>query len=193
VSYSECHRALPTVSWRNSAIECVFSAGSQLSAHALCILTALSNAVIGGLSISIGHDLWSTISLGAAIYALSIIIRFLWSRDRHLPSFKMTVLGLVLGIAVSAGIDTARTYNHRQELADWYFNLSNADRQQVRRQVHHWMEKQSISQRQSLAETAQLMGYKFAEDYVVLNYCSPSNKELAAIWDKAGRLNGGQR
>ena len=111
------------------------------------------------------------------------------SRDSLLPSFKMAALGLALGVAVSAGIDRARAYSHRQELTDWYQELSDADRRQIRGKVRHWMEKQSVTQRTLLVEAAQLTGYEFAEDYVVLNYCTPSDKELTAIWADARRFN----
>ena len=97
----------------------------------------------------------------------------------------MAALGLALGVAVSAGIDRARVHSHHQELTDWYQELSEADRLQVRGKVRQWMEKLSVTQRTSLVEAAQLMGYEFAEDYVVLNFCSPSNKELTAIWEDA--------
>ena len=101
----------------------------------------------------------------------------------------MAALGLALGVAVSAGIDRAGAYSHRQELTDWYQELSDADRRQIRGKVRHWMEKQSVTQRTLLVEAAQLTGYEFAEDYVVLNYCTPSDKELTAIWADARRFN----
>ena len=101
----------------------------------------------------------------------------------------MAALGLALGVAVSSGIDMARVYSHRQELTDWYQELSEADHLQIRGKVRQWMEKQSVTQRTSLIEAAQLTGYEFAEDYVVLNYCTPSNKELTAIWADARRFN----
>ena len=101
----------------------------------------------------------------------------------------MATLGLAFGIAVSAGIDRARAYSHHQEVTNWYQGLSDADRRQVRGKVRHWMETQSVSQRTSLEETAQLMGYDFAEDYVVINFCTPSNKELTAIWEDVRRFN----
>ena len=100
----------------------------------------------------------------------------------------MATLGLAFGIAVSAGIDRARAYSHHQEVTNWYQGLSDADRRQVRGKVRHWMETQSVSQRRSLEETAQILGYDFAEDYVVINFCTPSNKELTShlgryAWD----------
>jgi hypothetical protein len=101
----------------------------------------------------------------------------------------MAALGLSLGVAISAGIDRVHVYNHHQVLANSYQNLSDAGRLRVRAKVRQWIEKQSVSQRTSLEETAQLMGYEFAEDYVVLNFCSPSNKELTAIWEDAVRIN----
>jgi hypothetical protein len=163
--------------------------GSQLSGHAVCIVTALSSAVAGGVSTARGHDIWSALLVGTTIYAASVVVRFLSSRDRRLPSFKMAALGLAFGIAVSAGIDTARVYSHHQEITNWYQGLSDADRRQVRGKVRHWMETQSASQRTSLVETAQLMGYEFTEDYVVINFCTPSNKELTAIWEDVRRFN----
>ena len=189
VSHSECYRALPATPWRNSLTECALGVGSQLSGHAVCILTALSNAVAGGVSTARGHDIWSALLVGTTIYAVSVVVRLLWSRDSLLPSFKMAALGLALGVAVSAGIDRAGAYSHRQELTDWYQELSDADRRQIRGKVRHWMEKQSVTQRILLVEAAQLTGYEFAEDYVVLNYCTPSDKELTAIWADARRFN----
>jgi hypothetical protein len=176
---------LPATPWRNCLTECAFGVGSQLSGHAVCILTALSSAVAGGVSTARGHDIWSALLVGTTIYAASVAVRFLLSRDRLLPSVKMATLGLAFGIAVSAGIDRARAYSHHQEVTNWYQGLSDADRRQVRGEVRHWMEKQSVSQRTSLEETAQLMGYDFAEDYVVINFCTPSNNDLTAIWKDA--------
>jgi hypothetical protein len=163
--------------------------GSQVSGHALCILTALSNVIAGGVSAARGHDLWSALLLGTTIYVVSIGVRFLWNRDRPRPSFKMAALGLALGIAVSAGIDRAAAYSHHLQLTDRFQELSETDRRQVRGKVRHWMEKQNVTQRTSLVKTAQLMGYEFAEDYVILNFCSSSNKELNSIWEDASRLN----
>ena len=182
-------QALPAAPWRNCLTECAFGVGSQLSGHAVCILTALSSAVAGGVSTARGHDIWSALLVGTTIYAASVVVRFLLSRDRRLPSLKMVTLGLAFGIAVSAGIDRARAYSHHQEVTNWYQGLSDADRRQVRGKVRHWMETQSVSQRTSLEETAQLMGYDFAEDYVVINFCAPSNKELTAIWEDVRRFN----
>src|SRR4029079_3227956 len=103
-----------------------------LSGHAVCILMALSNAVAGGVSTARGHDIWSALLVGTTIYAVSVVVRLLWSRDNLLPSFKMAALGLGLGVAVSSGIDMARVHSHRQQLTDWYQELSEADRLQVR-------------------------------------------------------------
>jgi hypothetical protein len=161
--------------------------GSQLSGHAACILAALANAVAGGVSTARGHDMsmWSALLVGTTIYAMSVGVRFLWSRGSLLPSLKTATLSLALGIVVSAGVDKTRAYNHRQELTAWYQALPEDERQQVREAVRHWMEKRSAGQRTSLEEAAQVMGYEFAEDYVVLNYCTPSNKGLVAIWENA--------
>jgi hypothetical protein len=104
----------------------------------------------------------------------------------------MAVLGLALGVVVAAGINGARFNNHRLELADWYSGLSHVERQNVREEVHHWMEKQSTVQREQLLVLAQVMGYETPEDYIVFNFCSPSNKELMAIWEGAGLSIAGQ-
>ncbi|MFT3733171.1 MAG: hypothetical protein QM780_17425 [Hyphomicrobium sp.] len=167
--------------------ECALSIGSQLSAHALCIATAFSNVVVGGLAIATGHNPWTSFLIGTTIYSASLGIRALFNPHACLPSLKTILLGLALGVAATAGLDRAGLYDHRQELANWYSELSDADRKEVRLKVRRWMDEQSVAQQAALTETAQVMGYAFAEDYVILNYCSPSNKELAAIWKGSGR------
>jgi hypothetical protein len=169
--------------WRKCLTECAFGVGSQLSGHAVCIVTALSSAAAGGVSTARGHDIWSGLFVGTTIYAASVAVRIFFTRDRHLPGIKAAALALVLGLIVSTTIDGGRVYSHHLELTNWYQQLSDADRRQVRGKVRRWMERQSVSQRASLEETAQVLGYDFAEDYVVINFCTPSNKELAAIWD----------
>jgi len=186
VSLSECHRVARGNFWRTSALECALVVGSQLSAHALCILAALSNAAIGGVSIGITHDFLSALLLGTAIYAVSISLRILWRRDGPMPSMKMSLLGLALGVAVAGGLDKAATDRHRQDVTSWYSRLSDADRQRIRGKVRQWIGRQGVIQRASLEETAQLMGYDFAEDYIILNYCSPSNKDLTELWKSEG-------
>ena len=186
MSYPECHRVLSAGVWRTSLSECAISAGSQLSAHAVCLVTAFSNVVVGGVSFAIGHDIRSTLLLGTMMYLASIGARWLWSRGGELPNFKMAVVGLALGVVVAAGINSARSNNHRLELTDWYSGLSRAERQNVREEVRQWMDKQSTVQREQLLVLAQLMGYETPEDYIVFNFCSPSNKELMAIWEGAG-------
>lgn len=186
MSYSECHRILPVVAWRTSLAECAVSAGSQLAAHAACLFTALSNVVLGGTAFAIAHDIWSTLILGTLVYLATIGVRWVCSGGSRLPSFKMAIFGLALGIAISVGIDAARLHNHREELSDWYTGLSHSDRQNVRENIRQWMESQTGVQRESLLVMARLTGYENPEDYVVFNYCSPSNKELAAIWQRYG-------
>lgn len=186
MSYSECHSVPPAAGWRASLAECAFSAGSQLAAHTACMLTALSNVALGGATFAIGHDFWSTLILGASAYLGTIYLRRLWTGSGPLPSFRMAMLGLALGIVISSAIDTARAHNHREELSDWYSGLSHSDREKVRENVRQWMESQSSVQRDSLLVMARLTGYQNPEDYVVFNYCSPSNKELAAIWEHSG-------
>lgn len=185
MSYSECHRVLPAT-WRSSLIEGTIGLCSQLSVHALCVVGALLNLVIGGVSFAIGHDFWSTLLLGTTMYLASLAVRWLWSKDAHLPSLAMGALGLAIGLVVAFGIDAARSRNHRVELGAWYANLSITKRQTVRVKVHKWLESQSAPQREALSMAAELMGYENAEDYVVLNYCSSANKELIAIWKDAG-------
>ena len=185
MSYSECHRILPST-WRSSLTEGVISLFSQLSAHAVCVVAAFLNLVIGGVSFAIGHDFWSTLLLGTTIYLTSVALRWLWSGDAHLPSFAMGALGLGIGVLIASGIDAAQTQSHRRELGAWYANLSTAERQNVREKVHNWLERQGRLQREALSSAAELIGYERAEDYVVLNYCSPANKELTAIWKDAG-------
>ena len=192
MSYTECHRVLSAGMWRTSLSECAISAGSQLSAHAVCLITAFSNVVVGGVSFAVGHDFWSTLLLGTLMYLASIGARWLWNRDGQLPNFKMAVFGLALGVVVAAGISSARSNNHRLELTNWYSGLSGAQRQNVRKNVRQWMDKQSTIQREQILALSQLMGYETPEDYIVFNYCSPSNKELMAIWEGAGLSVAGQ-
>lgn len=186
MSYSECHRIPPVSLWRTSLAECVVSAGSQLAAHSVCLFTAFSNVVLGGAAFSIGHDLWSALILGSLVYLATIGVRWLFGGGHQLPSFRMAMFGLALGIAISAGIDAARIHSHRKELSDWYVGLSHSDKQNVRENIRHWMSAQTAVQRESLLVMAQLLGYESPEDYIVFNYCSPSNKELAAIWQAHG-------
>lgn len=108
MSYSECHRILPST-WRSSLTEGVISLFSQLSAHAVCVVAAFLNLVIGGVSFAIGHDFWSTLLLGTTIYLTSVALRWLWSGDAHLPSFAMGALGLGIGVLIASGIDAAQT------------------------------------------------------------------------------------
>jgi hypothetical protein len=186
-SHSGCYispvDARSRISWK----ECAFGVGSQLSGHAACLLTGICNAVAGGISTANGHDLWSAFLVGTTIYALSVLVRFLWSGDRLLPSLKMAAFGLAFGVAVSAGFGAVRSFSHHQEMASWFQSLSDADRQQVRGKVRQWMERQSPAQRRQLTEAAQLMGYEYPEDFVVLSYCSTSNRELVAIWAEVQR------
>lgn len=192
MSYTECHRVLTAGVWRTSLSECAISAGSQLSAHAICLATVFFNLVAGGLSFAVGHDFWSTLLLGTTMYLASIGARWLWNREGRLPNFKIATLGLALGVVVAAGINSVRSSNHRLELTDWYSGLSSAKRQNVRKEVLQWMDKQSTVQRKQLLALAQLMGYETPEDYIVFNYCSRSNKELMAIWEGAGLSVAGQ-
>ena len=189
LSHSGCYSSRSEARWRGSWKECAFGVGSQLSGHAACLLTGICSAVAGGVSTASGHDLWSAIVIGTTIYGISVLVRFLLSRDRLLPSFKMAAVSLAFGIAVSAGFARVRSFSHHQQLASWYQSLADADRQHLRGQVRQWMDKQSTPQRLALLEAARAMGYKFPEDFVVLNYCSTSNRELIAIWEDAGMSN----
>lgn len=192
MSYTECHRILSANVWRTSLSECAISAGSQLSAHAVCLVTAFSNLVAGGVSFAVGHDFWSTLLLGTMMYLASIGARWLWNGEGRSPNFKIATLGLMLGVVVAAGISSGPSSNHRLELTDWYSGLSGAEQQNVRRDVRQWMDKQSNIQREQILALSQLMGYETPEDYIVFNYCSPSNKELMAIWEGAGLSVAGQ-
>ncbi|WP_409563191.1 hypothetical protein [Hyphomicrobium sp. MC8b] len=157
-----------------------------MAAHAACFFTALSNVVLGGAVFAIGHDLRSTLILGVLVYLGTIGARWVFVGRSQLPSFKVALFGLALGVAISAGLYSARVHNHREELSQWYAGLSHSDRQKVRENVRQWMDSQAGEQRDSLLVMAQLTGYENPEDYVVFNYCSPSNKELAAIWERHG-------
>jgi hypothetical protein len=183
VWYSECPRAVTPVAWRAPAMECALSAGSQLSAHALCLFAAISNVVVGGVSIASGHGVWPTVAFGTSIYLASIAVRWLWRRDDRLPSLPMAAIGLAIGIALSAGLGMARDYNHRNELANWYAGLSGSERQEVRSSARRWFDGQSAAQRESLAIVAQIAGYETPEEYIILNSCSSSNRRTKASWD----------
>ncbi len=186
MSYSECHSIVPIVGWRTSLAECAIGAGSQLAAHAACFFAALSNMVLGGAVFAIGHDLRSTLILGVLVYLGTIGARWVFVGRGQLPSLKVAIFGLALGVAISAGLYSTRVHNHREELSDWYAGLSHSDRQKVRENIRQWMDAQAGVQRDSLLVMAQLTGYENPEDYIVFNYCSPSNKELAAIWERHG-------
>jgi hypothetical protein len=188
--HSECYSGLfEPLGKKNHWKECAVGVGSQLSGHAACIFTGVCNAALGGVATLGGHGLWPAILAGTTVYAVTVLVRFLWSGDRSLPSFKMAALGLMFGVTLSAGIDSVRFSSHHRELATWYQNLSYADRQQIRAQVRVWIQKQSSPQRETLAKAAEVMGYKFPEDFVVLNSCSTSNKELAAVLEDAGTFS----
>ena len=188
---SDWHQVPHADPWRGSLRECILGVGSQISGHAVCILVAFANAVGGGITTAIGHEMTLSLLVGTAIYAASVVARHLRRRSCHLPSFKTTVLSLALGLVVSAGVGQTLAYSHRQAVTDWYQPMSDAERRHTRSMVRIWMDKQSASLRTSLVEAAQLMGYEFAEDYVIVSFCTPSNSELMAITEAArkGRLS----
>jgi hypothetical protein len=166
--------------------------GSQISGHAVCIVIALTNAVGGGITAATGHDMTLSLLVGAAIYAAAVVARYLCSHSCGLPSLKTAILSLMLGLSVSACVGQTLAYGHRQLATDWYQALSDAERRHIRGKVRIWMDKQSASLHTSLVEAAQLMGYEFAEDYVIISFCSPLNRELMAITDAARRSRASQ-
>jgi hypothetical protein len=184
---SDWHRVPHADPWRGSLRECVLGVGSQISGHAVCIVIALANAVGGSITAATGHDMTLSLLVGTAIYAAAVVARYLCSRSCHLPSFKTVILSLALGLSVSACVGQTLAYGHRQVATDWYQALSDAERRHIRGKVRIWMDKQSVSLHTSLVEAAQLTGYEFAEDYVIVSFCTPLNRELMAITDAARR------
>jgi hypothetical protein len=187
VSYVEERLAPISRHWRRCLAECALGMGSQLSAHALCILAAVSNAALGGIALAFGHDFWSAFALGTTVYMLSIGARFAWTRGKYVPSLTMVALGLSLSLVAAFAINRVAVYGHRQELKIWYSQLAESDREAVRMRVRQWMEEQGEVKNASLRDTAQLLGYSHAEDYVLFNICSPSAGPLATISVNFGR------
>lgn len=186
MAYSECHETLARAGWRASLTESAIGLASQLSAHAICLFAAFTNVVVGGVSFAIGHDFLSTLLLGTAMYLVSIGVRRIWNRDARRPNLAIGVLGLAVGVVAASGIDAARTQNHRVEMSEWFAGLPGGDRQAVRDKIRVWIEKQGASQQETLSFTAALIGYRHPEDYVVLNYCTSADKDLAKIWKEVG-------
>jgi hypothetical protein len=185
---SECCRKKFIPQLRSSLSECALSLGSQISGHAVCIISVLSNAFAGGVSTSCGYGIGSAVVVGTTFYIITILARSLFDRECSLPNVRLVAFGFALSIAVSVGIDWARAYSHQPPSNDWYNRLSSTDRKQIRNRVRQWMEKRSADRRNALAEAAQLNGYENTEDYIVLNLCGASSEQLSAILEDVRRM-----